>query len=101
MNALQRFLATAAVATATLLAGELATHAAEPVAVAGESATVPAEPYRSTYHAVPAAPVLIRGATILTGTGARIDGGDVLLIDGRIQAVGRDLTAPAGARIID
>lgn len=38
---------------------------------------------------------------MLTGTGARLDGADVLFADGRIEAVGHGLTAPAGARIID
>jgi imidazolonepropionase-like amidohydrolase len=60
-----------------------------------------AEPYSSTYHAPSAAPTLIRNATILTGTGTRIDAGDVLLVNGRIEAVGRNLTAPAGANVIE
>jgi imidazolonepropionase-like amidohydrolase len=38
---------------------------------------------------------------VLTGTGTRIEGGDVLIVDGRIQAVGTQLTAPAGATVID
>ncbi|HEU0224735.1 MAG TPA: amidohydrolase [Steroidobacteraceae bacterium] len=59
-------------------------------------------PWSSTYApGDQGAPVLIRNATILTGTGARIDGGDVLLEHGRIGAVGRGLQAPAGARVID
>jgi imidazolonepropionase-like amidohydrolase len=44
---------------------------------------------------------LIRGATVLTGTGTRIDGGDVLIVDGRIAAVGTQLNAPAGAKVIE
>lgn len=59
------------------------------------------EPYPSTYQAAASAPVLIRGATVLTGTGERIDGGDVVMANGRIEAVGRSLQAPAGAKIID
>jgi len=58
-------------------------------------------PFSSTYAAAAAPPTLIRNATILTGTGTRIDGGDVLLEDGRIAAVGRSLTAPDDARVID
>jgi imidazolonepropionase-like amidohydrolase len=58
-------------------------------------------PYSSTYKAAAASPTLIRGATILTGTGARIDNGDVLIVDGRIASVGNQLTAPAGATVID
>lgn len=57
--------------------------------------------YPSTYQAPQAPSVLIRGATVLTGTGTRIDGGEVLLVNGRVEAVGQNLTAPAGARVID
>ncbi len=59
------------------------------------------EPYSSTYQVPASAPTLIRGATVLTGDGGRIDGGDVLIVDGRIQAVGRSLTAPRGARVLE
>jgi len=58
-------------------------------------------PFSSTYAAPVSAPTLIRNATVLTGTGARIDGGDVLLVDGRIAAVGQSLSAPEGATVID
>ncbi|HEX2252506.1 MAG TPA: amidohydrolase [Thermoanaerobaculia bacterium] len=50
---------------------------------------------------MPSVTTLITGATVLTGTGERIDGGSVLLADGRIAAVGRDLQAPSGARVVD
>lgn len=59
------------------------------------------EPYPSTYKAPASPATLIRNATVLTGTGERLDGADVLLVDGRISAVGRGLQAPAGARDID
>lgn len=65
------------------------------------SPTLAEQPYPSTYRPVPGSPTLIRGATVLTGTGERIDGGDVLLVDGRVAAVGRGLQAPANARTID
>ena len=45
------------------------------------------DPYPSTYQAAPAQAVLITGATVLTGTGQRLDNADVLLRDGRIVAV--------------
>jgi imidazolonepropionase-like amidohydrolase len=52
--------------------------------------------------ATPPAPVyLIENATVLTGTGARLDGADVLMADGRITAVGRDLQGPVGAERVD
>jgi len=64
-------------------------------------AALAGEPYPSTYRAQPSAPTLIRGATVLTGTGQRLEAADVLLVEGRVAAVGRDLTAPPGARVID
>jgi imidazolonepropionase-like amidohydrolase len=69
-----------------------------------EAAAVPAEPvnpYPSTYQAGAATATLIRGATVLTGTGSRLDNADVLIANGRIEAVGPGLNAPAGARVID
>ncbi len=59
-------------------------------------------PFSSTYQAGDPGPaVLIRNATVLTGIGTRIDGGDVLIANGRIAAVGQSLEAPAGAQVID
>ncbi len=47
-----------------------------------------AAPYPSTYSALPSDSVLIINATILTGTGARIENGQLLLSDGKIKQVG-------------
>jgi hypothetical protein len=58
------------------------------------------EPYASTYQPLPTEELLITGATVLTGTGERLDGADVHLVDGRIAAVGADLDAP-GATVLD
>jgi imidazolonepropionase-like amidohydrolase len=58
-------------------------------------------PYSSTYQAPSSPPTLIRGATVLTGTGTRLEQADVLIEDGRIKAVGANLPAPAGALLID
>src|SRR3546814_8923737 len=44
---------------------------------------------------------LFSGATVLTGTGTRLDGTDVLLQDGKVAAIGTGLTAPAGAVRVD
>ncbi|MCG2586218.1 amidohydrolase [Massilia sp. TS11] len=57
--------------------------------------------YFSTYAAPSAAPVLLKNATILTGSGARLDGADLLLADGKVAAIGKGLSAPAGAQVID
>jgi len=59
-----------------------------------------AEPFASTYSPAAAGPVLIRGATVLTGTGERLEQADLLLRDGRIAAIGPGLEA-GDARIVD
>lgn len=55
------------------------------------------DPYPSTYQRIASAPVLLGGATVLTGTGTRIENADVLMRDGKIVAVGANLDAPADA----
>ncbi|MDQ2702434.1 MAG: amidohydrolase [Pseudomonadota bacterium] len=57
------------------------------------------DPYPSTYQAAASQPVLISGATVLTGTGERIDNADVLLRDGRIVAVGQGLDGAGAIRV--
>ena len=60
-----------------------------------------ADPYPSSYRIVPSAPVLLQHATVLTGTGERLDDADVLMADGRVVSVGQGLQAPAGATVLD
>lgn len=69
----------------------------------GEASAIipPSDPYPSTYQPYPSGVTLISGATVLTGTGERIDGGSVLIEDGKIAAVGTDLEAPDGATVVD
>jgi imidazolonepropionase-like amidohydrolase len=52
---------------------------------------------------VPAAGTLvaITNATLLTATHGTIENGTVLIRNGKIAALGKDITVPAGARIID
>lgn len=57
--------------------------------------------FPSTYERREAPPVLIRNATVLTAAGPRIENGSVLMRDGKIVAVGRDIDAPPGVRVID
>ena len=45
--------------------------------------------------------MLIEGARVFDGTGAKARVADVLVADGRIVAVGSDLSAPAGTERID
>ncbi|HEY8020057.1 MAG TPA: amidohydrolase [Thermoanaerobaculia bacterium] len=57
--------------------------------------------FPSTYRPIPSPPTLIRGATILTATGERIEHGSILLEHGKIAAVGKEVPAPAGAVVVD
>ncbi len=77
---------------ATLLAAAL--FALPALAPAAEA------PYASTYRAIASGPVLIRNATVLTGTGERLDGADVLMREGRIEAIGAGLAA-GDATVVD
>ncbi len=70
-------------------------------AAAPETTSVDRPQYPSTYRRRPYPPVLIRNATILTGTGQEIAGASILFRDGRIVAVGTDLEAPSGAKVVD
>jgi len=60
-----------------------------------------ADPFPSTYRALPSQPTAIVGATILTGTGQRIDNGTVLMRDGKVERVEAGLAAPAGYAVVD
>jgi len=57
-------------------------------------------PIRSRYVAPARQSVIIRGATILVGDGSRIDDGDILLRNGKIARVGKDI-ASSGELEID
>src|SRR3981081_4355784 len=57
--------------------------------------------YPSTYHVPSGPPTLIRHATVLTGTGTRLDDADVLIVNGKIQSVGSNLQAPPQSRIVE
>jgi imidazolonepropionase-like amidohydrolase len=59
-----------------------------------------ATPYSSRYQPMASGATLLTGATVLTGTGERLDRADVLISDGKIQAVGEDLDA-GDATVID
>ena len=59
------------------------------------------DPFPSTYRALPSETLLIRGATIYTGDGGRIENGDLLIRDGKIAEFGQGLALPAGASEID
>ena len=57
--------------------------------------------FASTYKPLPGRPTAIVGGTVLTATGAQIEGGMVLIRDGRIEAVGPAAAPPAGYEVVD
>jgi imidazolonepropionase-like amidohydrolase len=93
-----------AAAIAAVLLAACASQPARDVPDAGSASARPSfidDPYPSTYQRIAAPPVLISGATVLTGTGARLDNADVLMRDGRIVEVGNNLVAPADVVRVD
>jgi len=62
--------------------------------------TVQAEVYPSTYSPLPSGPTLITHATILTGTGERLENASLLMSDGKIVFVGTG-EAPGNVTTID
>jgi imidazolonepropionase-like amidohydrolase len=61
----------------------------------------PPAPFPSTYRPFASTPTLIRGGTVLTAAGQVIPNGQVLMVDGKIAAVGATVDAPAGATVVD
>jgi imidazolonepropionase-like amidohydrolase len=59
------------------------------------------DPFPSTYRVPAAKPFVITNATILTAAGPRIEGGTLVVRDGKIVAVGRSVTVPPDAEILD
>jgi imidazolonepropionase-like amidohydrolase len=94
-----------AAAGAALIAGCASTNreqGAAQKAAAEPARPVSADPYPSTYRAYPGVPTAITGATLYDGEGARIDNATIVLLDGRVQAVGgADTPVPDGATRID
>lgn len=70
---------------------------------AATSQTDAADAFASTYTPYPSGATLIRGATVLTATGEKIENGAVLLQAGRIAAVGAaaSVAAPEGAQVVE
>ena len=73
-----------------------------PGAVLLLAAAIPAfaaEPYPSTYQPLSSTPTVIRNATILTGSGERLDGADLYMANGRVVQVGEVEAAPGTTEI--
>jgi len=56
--------------------------------------------YASRYQPMPSEATVLKGATVLTGTGTRLDDADVAMRDGKIMAVGKGLDT-AGMAVVD
>ncbi|WP_374764153.1 amidohydrolase [Yunchengibacter salinarum] len=82
------------IAAGVLAWGPTGASVAEPV-------SIDRNPFPSSYTPLDSEPTLIRGATVLDGKGGRLDNADVLMVDGDVKAVGRNLKAPDGATVID
>lgn len=97
--------ATGAIVTTLAAAITLVGCAANPPRAATITVKSPAVktivPFPSTYVAPASTPVLIRNATVLTGTGQRLEKTDVLLRDGKIASIGTSLPIDAGVRVLD
>lgn len=89
-------------AAAAACAHAQARPAASPPAPAqGASVPRPPTPFPSTYRPFPSTPTLIRGGTVMTAAGQVIPNGQLLLVDGKVAAVGQTVSAPAGATVVD
>jgi imidazolonepropionase-like amidohydrolase len=78
-----------------------AAPASQPAPASSTAPRPPADPFPSTYRPFPSQPTLIRGGTVMTAAGQIIPNGQILLVDGKIAAVGATVTAPANAVVID
>jgi len=77
--------------TFSFLAANLACAQSNPVEVAADR--------HPTFHT--GGDVLIKNGRLLTVTNGAIDGGDLLILKGKIAKMGKGLTAPAGVKVVD
>lgn len=56
---------------------------------------------RAIVAPVAAQPIAITGGTVFPGAGPKIERGTVVIVNGKITAVGPNVTVPAGATIVD
>lgn len=68
---------------------------------ASDQVSINTNPFPSTYERYPSQTTVIQDATVLDGIGGRLEDADILLIDGKVSAIGIDLDIPDGAVTID
>ena len=56
-------------------------------------------PYPSTYQVMPQQSTLIKNTTVLIGNGERFDNADVLMVNGKISQVGKNLASNGAVEI--
>jgi imidazolonepropionase-like amidohydrolase len=83
-----------AISLAALLSGCSGNEAQDP------HVSINKNPYPSTYKPMEQLTILIKGATVLTGTGEMLSNSDVLMVDGVIKAVGSKIEN-GSATVID
>jgi imidazolonepropionase-like amidohydrolase len=77
------------------------TPAPTPAPGAGALSIPNADPFPSTYVPFASRPTVIRNVNIMTAAGAMIQNGSIVLQNGKIVAVGADVTMPTDAIVID
>ncbi len=73
------------------------------IALGNANAQPADDPYPSTYQPMPSEPLLIVNATILTGTGQRLDGASLLMVNGKIAelSAGKTIKTDPGTTTLD
>ena len=89
------------VTAAGCAAGRSARTPATPQAQAPAAPATATNPFPSTYRPFASVPTLLRGGTVMTAAGQIIPNGQVLMVNGRIAAVGATVDAPANAVVVD
>jgi imidazolonepropionase-like amidohydrolase len=72
-----------------------------PCLLAGLLAASLAQAHDQIPAAAPAGPLLVRGGDLYTVAQGVLPATDLLVVDGKIAAIGKNLPAPAGARVLD
>ncbi|HYR07804.1 MAG TPA: amidohydrolase [Longimicrobium sp.] len=98
---MKRALCALALAAATAACSQGQARPADSPAPQQQAPQRPADPFPSTYRPFPSQATLIRGGTVMTAAGQIIPNGQVLMVDGRIAAVGQTVQAPANAVVVD
>jgi imidazolonepropionase-like amidohydrolase len=82
----------------------IALHALAVAAAGAQQAPAPPplpDPFPSMYQPMARVDTLIEHATILDGAGQRLENASLLLRDGKVTAIGANVAAPPGVRVID